>query len=163
MRIKKIFLFLAIFSSLEYPKISLAGGDSFYNAAASFVYSFPKLIINRTGPLCVYGYDQVVVAIEEKYINNIIMFKSVGDLQNFAQKNCKVLYVSKGDRGSKLAIATADKNNVASIGVYSDFMSDGGTVFLQAGRRNFELTIDQNKVKAYDIKFSPVVLGLVVR
>ncbi len=140
-----------------------AYNDAFYKGVANFVYGFPKMVKDGQGGLCVYGYDQVAVAIEEKY-KGVIFFKSENKLSaGFSKNICKVLYVSKNkDSATSLAIKLANQAQVVSIGIDDDFVDKGGMILVQMGRRSFELTIHHKNIKEFKTKFDPLVEGLVV-
>ncbi len=160
---KLIILFTMLCLLFKTQSVFAANDSSFYKAVASFVYNFPKMIKNRNGTLCVYGYDQVAIAIEEKYGGNVAFFKNDRDLDGFSAKNCKLLYVSKNrDKTLNQALATADKAKVVSISLDEHFIENGGTILIQMGRRNFELMMNHSKVKFYEIQFDPIVSNLLI-
>ncbi len=164
-QIKKLILILFfVFSlSLKPQDVLAANNASFYKSIASFVHNFPKMIKNRDGVLCVYGYDQVSVIIEEKYSNNTVFFKDDKDLNNLKNKNCKLLYISKNhDKALSQIMEAVNRFKVVSIGLDDHFIENGGTILVQIGRRNFELIMNYRKVKEYEIRFDPVVSNLLV-
>ncbi len=146
------------------PQSVIASGDSsFYKAAASFIYNFQKLIKNRDGSLCVYGYDQVAIVIEEKYKEGSIFLKSDQDLSALKNINCRLLYVSKNhDKTLNQSLASSNKYKVVSISLEDRFIENGGTILLQMGRRNFELTMNHKKIKDYGAQLDPIVSNLLI-
>ncbi len=160
---KKLILLIFLLTLTVRPIEVFAYSDAFYRAVASFVYGFPKMVKDEQGGLCVYGYDQVAVAIEEEY-KGVIFFKNEDNLTSgFSNSNCKVLYVSKNkDAPASLAIKLANKAKVVSMGIDDDFVEKGGMILVQMGRRSFELTIHHKNIKEFKTKFDPLVEGLVV-
>lgn len=140
-----------------------ASDSSFYKAVANFIYNFPKIIKSHTGNVCVYGYDQVTIAIEEKYKNNVFYFRSEKDLEGLVSNKCVLLYISKAqDKTIGKAIQAADKAKIISIGLEDHFIEDGGTILIQMGRRNFELMMNHPKVKLYETQFDPIISNLLI-
>ena len=161
---KKITIFIItiiIFFGLQWQDTRVNATD-FYNYAAEFVYKFPNMIKNKSGGLCVYGYDQVSVWLDDHYRGNVVFFKNNDDLKNFHNQNCKVLYVSKNIDKDYSAIEVANKYKVVSIGLDENFINNGGVILMQIGRRNFDLIANKNKIKLYDIKFDYMASHLLV-
>jgi len=160
-----VLLLLFVLCMVVKPQSVIASGDAnFYRAIASFVYNFQKLIKNRDdGNLCVYGYDQVAIVIEEKYGENTIFLKSDQDLSGLKNINCRLLYVSKNhDKTLSQSLGSADKYKVVSISLEDRFIENGGTILLQMGRRNFELMMNHQKIKEYGVQLDPIVSNLLI-
>jgi hypothetical protein len=159
-----VLLLLFVLCMFIKPQSVFASKDtSFYKAVASFVYNFQKLIKNRNGNLCVYGYDQVAIVIEEKYRDSTIFFKNSKDLDNLGNVNCKLFYISKNyDKTLNQSIETSDKHKVVSISLEDRFIENGGTILVQMGRRNFELMMNHKKIKEYGIQLDPVISNLLI-
>ena len=160
---KKLTFYIFVVMLLFNPQLSKAGADdNFYSYAAEFIYRLPNMIQNKTGNLCVFGYDQVSVLLEANHKDSIVFFKKNEDLKNFANSNCKILYISTNLDRDYSAIEVADKYKVISISLDDNFIDNGGLILMQMGRRNFNLITNKNKIKLYDIKFDYVVSGFVV-
>ncbi len=141
---------------------AFAYSDSFYRAVAGFIYSFPNMVSEKQDSFCAYGYDQVVVAIKEKY-GDVIFFENKDKfVSDFPKSHCKVLYISTGDRVDLEIIKLANQAKIVSISVDDDFIIKGGMVMVRAGRRSFELTINNKTAKEFEIKFNPLVESLLV-
>ena len=159
---KKLILFIFLLTLTVKP-VEVFASDSFYRAVASFVYGLPKLVENEQGGLCVYGYDQVVIAIEEKY-KDVIFFRNEDQLSTgFSKNSCKVIYISRNKyNNNTLAIKLANEAKVVSIGTDDNFVEKGGMILVQIGRRNVELIIHHKNIKEFKTKFDPLLEGLVV-
>lgn len=155
---------MLIICALIKPQSAFASGDtSFYKAMASFIYNLQKLIKNREGSLCIYGYDQVSIAIEEKFKSSSIFLKSSKELEVLDKNSCGLLYISKNnDKSLNQVFLIADKYKIVTVGLEDRFIDDGGIVLVQMGRRNFELVLNHKKIKEYAIQFDPIISNLLV-
>ena len=160
---KKLILFIFLLTLAAKPVEVFAKSDISYPALASFVYNFSKWVKDQQGGLCVYGYDQVVVAIEEKY-KDVILLKNEDQLSASASKHlCKVLYVSKNkETNLSSVIKIANENKIISMSIEDDFVERGGTILVQVGRRGFELIVHHKNIIEFKTKFDPIVTSLVV-
>lgn len=162
--IKKIILLLLLCLLGEIGNVakSYADDDINYRMLAGFVYSFPNLIQNHSGKVCVFGYDQMTVALADQD-KSIVSFNSEEDLVNLKKDNCAVLYIAR-DKSRSLRLLTkyTDPNQVVTVGLFDSFVDEGGIILIQMGRRNIELTVNHDKIKALGVKFDPLLSGLIV-
>ena len=158
---KKSFLIAIMLFSVLSPMRAIALDDTFYNEVAGFVYNFPDMVHNASsGKLCVYGYDQVALAIEEKYQNTILFKDDESFSGGFSKERCKVLYISK--KAPLKITAAANNEKIVSIGIGDYFVENGGMILVEIGRRSFELTVNHKNLKGFGVKLDPLAAGLIV-
>jgi hypothetical protein len=151
---------LFLLASMVFAKRLLAE-DLNYNMLAGFIRAVPNLIIdnNSQGKACFYGYDQLTVVIDEKY-DDVVEIK---ELSRSKVRNCEVLYVAKDkDRNLKDISKITDPLSIITVGLSDGFVDDGGVILLQVGRRSIELTTNHKKIKAFGVKFDPMLSGLII-
>lgn len=160
---KKLTLFIFLLTLAVKPVGVFAKNDYPYQALASFIYDFQTLVKDQKGRLCVYGYDQVVVAIEAKN-EDVIFLKNEDQLSvSLSQHLCKVLYVAKSkDNNLSSVITIANKAQIVSMSIEDDFVERGGMIAVQMGRRSFELNINHKNIEKFKTKFDPIVPSFVV-
>ena len=156
---KLVLITILLFFALNPAKV-IAADDVFYKAVAGFVRGFPDMVRDAPGKLCVYGYDQVAVEIEEKYQDTVLLKNEASFNAGFSKERCKVLYVSK--KAPPQVIATANAAKIVSIGVDDYFIENSGMVFVEMGRRNFELTVNHKNLRGFGVKLDPLAAGLIV-
>jgi len=156
-----LFITMMVFD-LRWQNVKADDGN-FYQNAAEFVYKFPATIKNKTGKLCLFGYDQVVFLLKSAHRGDIVIFKNGPDiLKSFESSKCKVLYIAKNTYDDSLAIEIANKHKIASISLDEGFIDKSGLILMQAGRRSFDLIVNKDNIKLYDIKFDYMASSLIV-
>lgn len=152
-----IYLLLYSFNAFSYDDNI---DNTVHGHAATFIVKFSNLILNKNGlnkqgNICVYGYDQTSLLLQEQHKAKITLLS-----KNL--NNCKILYVSKNiDRYDEI-INFADRHKIVTIGFDDNFLDNGGILLMQIGRRNFELLLNKNKSKLYEVKFDPTVSSLLI-
>jgi hypothetical protein len=123
----------------------------------------PRMLGIESRNICVYGYDQVAVSLKEKY-EEIVFFRNNEDLlkADFASQKCQVFYISQNKNAEFEAIKLANASNVISVSIDENFIEKSGTILVQMGRRNFELSVNHAAMKRLNIKLDPVLEGLVI-
>lgn len=151
------FAILTITSLFSSPLAFARDDES--KAIAKFIYGLPKFISDKKGNLCAYGYDQMIAEFKEKF-KDVIFLKSDNDLKerNLLAKNCSVIYVGMNRYSS---IQYLSKSRIVSVGTDESFISKGGMMIVQMGRRSFELTVNYSAVKELKIEFDPLIEGLI--
>lgn len=134
--------------------------DDENKAIAKFIYGLPKFVGDKKGNLCAYGYDQTIAEFKENF-KDITFLKNDDDLSagRLAQKNCSVVYVGMNRYTS---IKYLSNSRVVSVGTDESFISKGGMMVVQMGRRSFELIVNYGAIKELQIKFDPLIEGLIV-
>lgn len=126
---------------------------------ATFIYGVATSIQSgNPGEICVFGYDEIAAAISVKSKNNI-------NLERNPEKytSCHAVYVAKDK--SKVLRSYVEKFNrkkIITVGVLENFNENGGMVFIQIGRRNFEITVNAKEIRDAGIKLPPTVLEFVI-
>lgn len=126
---------------------------------ATFIYGVTTSIQSgNPGEICVFGYDEIAAAISVKSKNNINL-----DRNPEKYTSCHAVYVAKDK--SKVLRNYVEKFNhkkIITVGVLENFNENGGMIFIQIGRRNFEITVNAKQIKEAGIKLPPTVLEFVI-
>jgi hypothetical protein len=128
-------------------------------AYASFIKDlFGSTQTKKEGMFCGFGSDEVFSVIAENNENFI-------DLNRDPTKyeSCKAIYVARGkEKGLRVEIEKFNKNKIMTIGTFDDFTEIGGMIQVQIGRRNFELILNLNELKAAGVRLNALANSLVV-
>lgn len=110
------------------------------------------------GSVCVLGSDEIVNAMALKNKNLI-------NLEQDSNKYsvCKGVYVAQDkEKFLRNNISKFNRKKIVTISVLENFNENGGMVYVQMGRRNFELTVNSREIKEAGIKLSPATLDLII-
>ncbi len=164
-KIKSAFVCLAFVSLLCYAQFSAARQSSISVAFANFI----KNVYNNTETtargekLCVFGSDdislQIFLLVDEKMIRVIR-----DDFDRTADyKNCRIIYVAKSQQKNvKYSMNILNKSSALTIATFATFVNDGGMVYVEVGRRNFELTVNNEVFRESKVKIDSSIIGLIV-
>ena len=156
---------LVLFLSLLPTARQAFADDADDKVLANFVYAVPHLarVESNSGnnKICFYGYDQLTVSLTDQH-HDAINITSV-ESGRLLGAGCGVLYVARDkDRLMKEISKVTDQIKIITVGLSDDFVDNGGVLSLQMGRRSVEVTTNRAKVKAFGIKFDPMMVNLVV-
>ncbi len=54
------------------------------------------------------------------------------------------------------------KSRALTIAVFPNFVNDNGMVYVEVGRRNFELTVSNEIFREFKVKIDSSIIGLIV-
>jgi len=151
-------LFVNMQSSFAYYDPELA------KAFASFIETMTVSVhsANKGAAICIYGSDDITVRLQSGSKNVITLEHEVTSKKNRYQ-DCKIIYVAKdNEKFAKSFIATFNKSGALTIAAFDSFVNDGGMVFIDLGRRDFELTINVGTFKASGIKLDSAIAALII-
>jgi hypothetical protein len=126
--------------------------------------SFIKDIVSSTkivkkGKFCVFGSDEVAKAL--MYQNPQII--KIGDEGKRSYDKCNSIYISQGmERGLRIELDKLIKKKILTIAIFDGFTNMGGMIQVQLGRRNFELTVNSNLLKAASVKLDVLATNLII-
>ena len=150
----------AVFIFATFSKSSIAAEASFYEALAQFVrviYENAETS-NKGDKICIYGSDNVSINIVG---GDIVVLEDSNDKNK--NKKCRIIYVAKDkERLVKSFIDNLNKSGALTVATFSNFVNDGGMVFVDIGRRNFELTVNIPSFKASGVKLDSAITGLII-
>jgi hypothetical protein len=149
-----------MFSSINLKKANAR--DDIEVTLAEFVYNIPALTssINRT--LCAYGYDHLTVILDERH-GDLFYIKDKKQLAQIKKESCNVLYVAKDkERLMTNIVKVTNANQIITVGIFDNFVDEGGLILTQMGRRNLEVTINHKKIKAFGVKLNPMLSNLII-
>ena len=120
---------------------------------------------NKANSICIYGSDDIsaqIVATNDRI--NIITFNDNG--KSFNTKDCRIIYIAKSkEKFVKFFIsnlAQSPNGSALTIAVFDSFISNGGTMFIDVGRRGFEPIINLKVFKASGIRLDSSITNLIV-
>lgn len=129
---------------------------------AEFIYNMPALTMSNNHTLCVYGYDYLTVILDERH-GDLFYIKDKKQLAQITKADCNVLYVAKDKERFMIDISKiGNDNQIITVGVFDNFVEEGGIILTQMGRRNLEATVNHKKIKAFGVKFNPMLSNLII-
>lgn len=161
--LSKITLIIAIIfycSFLLPTKILYAYYDADNKAMIDFVYNLQALIIeNNEAGLCVYGYDDIVASLIERYKDiKVIDSSNIKNAKHF----CKLIYIGEDrEKYIKSFIWELNKQKIVTISFIENFLEYDGMIYMKIGRRRIELLLNHQLVKDLNIKFNPIIFNII--
>src|SRR5690606_28944467 len=140
-------------------------GNSFFssNAVRDFIYNFQEFVASKKkGVLCLYGYDEVIVNIRERYKDKNILDVENDKIENLGD-DCKIVYISRNKgQHAQSVIDKLNKQDVMSISFVENFIEYGGTIYMTPVRRGIGLVLNYEKIKDLKIQINPVLYNIVI-
>ena len=140
-----------------------AADRSFDEALAQFlmggVYTNTETT-TKADKFCLYGSDGITIHIVSD--NNIVILdENNGNKEKY--KKCRLIYVAKNkEKLVKSFIDNMNNSGALTIATFANFVSDGGMLFVDVGRRNFELTVNTASFKKSGVKLDSSIVGLII-
>ncbi len=158
--LKLLFVMSVFLSFLTRPAMSADRG--FDEALAQFlegVYLNTETVTN-SDKFCLYGSDGITIYLLGK--NDTVVLDDVsGDKSKY--KKCRIIYVAKNkEKLVKSFVESMNKSGALTISTFPNFVSDGGMLFVDVGRRNFELTVNVMSFKKSGVKIDSSITGLII-
>lgn len=117
---------------------------------------------NKGSHLCVYGNDDVSSRIEAKNVSMVFLDDNVHSKNN-RYKECRIIYVAKDkEKFVKSFIDVFNKSGALTLAVFDSFVNNGGMLFIDLGRRDFELVVNAKAFKASGIRLDSAFTGLII-
>lgn len=117
---------------------------------------------NKGTDLCVYGNDDVSSRIDVKNVSLVFLDDNIGSRKNH-YKECRLIYVARDkEKFVKSFIDVLNRSGALTLAVFDSFVNDGGMLFIDLGRRDFELTVNAKAFKASGIKLDSAFTGLII-
>lgn len=162
---KHISFFLATILSVILFAKSFANEAQYYTAFARFI----KLIYqntesaNMSDKFCVFGYDDVSIRFSSIIDKKQLIFLPEDLDENKSYSQCRVIYYAKSKmRVTKYSMNILNKSKSLTVAIFNDFVSDGGMIFVDVGRRNFELIVNSDIFKKSKVRLDSSITGLIV-
>lgn len=155
-RISLFALILAVpQKSFAYDEMSKAFGDfieALYNSTQT---------TNRENLICLYGSDDVASYLVFK--EKIKVIKEDDQLTVKSIANCRVIYVAKSrERFVKSFVGAFNQSGAINVATFESFVDNGGMIFIDLGRRDFELTVNAKAFKASGAKLDSAIAALII-
>ena len=165
-RLKKIIsiaiapLLLIRFAMLE----ALAYDPEVSQAFASFIETMYLGVqtVNKSSSICIYGSDDISLRIQSQGRDVIFLDTDIASKKNY-YGSCRIIYVAKdNEKFVKSFIGTFNRSGALTVAVFDSFVNDGGMVFVDLGRRDFELTVNSQAFKKSGAKLDSSISALII-
>lgn len=141
-------------------------GDSYKNRAfAGFIkhiYSNVQTVKNGSD-LCIFGNDEISLQLKSLDDNKSVVY--IGDEidSKKSYNKCRVIYIAKNkEKESKYSVNFFNDRGSLTIAIFPGFVTDGGMMSIDIGRRNFELFINDVAIKKSGVKINSSIAALIV-
>lgn len=145
-------------------KNSKAFDGEYSKAFADFIqvlYNNTQTVNGKANNLCVFGDDDISSQLLAKG-KNIIDVNNANP-KRIREKECRVIYIAKNkERFVKAFIDDFNKGGAATVATFESFTNNGGMIFVDVGRRDFELTVNVSVLKKSGVKLDSSITGLIV-
>ncbi len=162
MKIIKIIILALI---LQLAPIKAKAGDlELAQAFASFIntVSIAAQTSNKGSLICLYGEDEIAVRLRSSIPNVTILDMNIASKRN-NYRNCKLIYVAKNtEKSVKSFIGVLNKSQALTVSAFESFVDDGGMIFIGLGRRDFELTVNEQNFKASGVRLDSSITALFI-
>ena len=103
---------------------------------------------SKQGRVCFFGSDEISKILINNFPNPINL-----DRDPSKYESCKITYIALDkEKGFRQEINKFNQSKILTIAIFDGFTEKGGTIKVQMGRRDFELTINSEFVKASGVK-----------
>lgn len=134
-----------------------SGLDAAFADFINLVYANSKSP-EKQDHMCIFGYDSVSSILESQAKKKIVLEEGK---KNFSK--CRVIYVAKNkSRYVRTFIDDMNASGALTIALFDSFVNDGGMLFIDIGRRNFELTVNSQTLKSSEVKIDSSITGLII-
>lgn len=140
---------------------ALAAEGEFAQVFAEFINNLyvNTQTVTKASTMCIYGDDDVAIRINTIFKNAIV----IEDGNKRIYKECRVIYVAKNkERLVKAFIANLNQSSALTVSTFESFVGNGGMMFIDTGRRDFELTINSQTFKASGVKLDSSIMALII-
>ena len=120
--------------------------------------------VNNGNHLCIFGVDEI--SLQLRSVVKREWLKNIGEEvdPNSDYNECRVIYIAKNkEKNAKHSVQFFNDKGALTIATFSGFVADGGMMNVSVGRRNFELTANEMKIKKSGVKIDPSIISLIVR
>lgn len=111
---------------------------------------------------CIFGSDEISFRLKS-IVNKD--FEDLGEEINKSRNysNCKVIYIAKSkEKEARYSVEYFNKVGSLTIAVFPNFISDGGMMSVDIGRRNFEILINDVALKEFGVRIDSSIAALIV-
>ncbi len=115
--------------------------------------------VTKASSMCVYGDDDVSIRIATVFKNAI----TIEDGSKKIYRECRIIYVARNkERFVKSFIANLNQSSALTVATFESFSGNGGMMFIDVGRRDFELTVNSQTFKASGVKLDSSIMALII-
>ncbi len=143
---------------------ALAFDHEFSHAFASFIETMYMSVqtTNKASLICVYGNDDISLRFQSRTKLVVFLDSDIASKKN-RYNDCRIIYVAKdNEKFVKSFIGTLNRSGALTVATFDSFTNDGGMVFIDLGRRDFELTINTQAFKGSGAKLDSAITALII-
>ncbi len=136
--------------------------DDVAKAMAEFIEALVQntQTVNRGNSLCIFGSDDISSYLLATEKNALTLEEDVNKKQ--AHKSCRIIYVAKNkEKFVRSFISILNQSGAPTVAVFESFVNNGGMIFIDIGRRDFELTLNLPALKASGAKLDSSITSLI--
>lgn len=116
--------------------------------------------VSEANGLCVFGKDEVAEALLGRDKKALAVNISLSP-QNKIYSKCKLVYFARNQANHHRAfdpdVQILNKAGIATVSLVDNFDKNGGTFYIRAGRRNFEIFANYRALKRLRVKPTPTL------
>lgn len=117
---------------------------------------------NKGTSICIYGNDDISLRFQSHTKSVVFLDPDVGSKKN-RYNECRIIYVAKdNEKFVKSFIGTFNRSGALTVATFDSFTNDGGAVFIDIGRRDFELTLNTYAFKGSGAKLDSSITALII-
>ncbi len=165
--LKKIIQILSISTLLAHLvafKAIAAHDPEVSQAFASFIETMHASVqtVNKSSSICIYGSDDISLRMQSQNKLVVILDVNTASKKNYYGE-CRIIYVAKdSEKFVKSFIETLNRSGALTVAAFDSFVNDGGMVFIDLGRRDFELTVNSQAFKKSGVKLDSAITALII-
>ncbi len=154
----RIFLMIALMAAPQ----KVFAFDETAKAFADFIEALyiSTQTANKEPSICIFGSDDISTYLSTKEKSKIIPEDaSISKSAN----GCRVVYIAKSkEKLVKSFIGAFNQSKTVTIANFDSFVNNGGMIFVDLGRRDFELTVNFKTFKASGARLDSAIAALII-
>ena len=162
-QIIKVFTVALICSHFAASK-ALALDPEISQAFASFIEIMHASVqtTNKGSMICIYGNDDISLRFKSRTKLVAFLDADITSKKNH-YSNCRIIYVAKdNEKFIKSFIEIFNRSGALTVATFDSFTNDGGMVFIDLGRKDFELTLNTQAFKGSGAKLDSSITALII-
>lgn len=118
--------------------------------------------VNKGSSICVYGNDDISLRLQSQEKTIVTLDSNIVSKKN-RYSDCRIIYVAKdSEKFVKSFIETFNRSGALTVAAFGSFTNDGGMVFVDLGRRDFELIVNSQAFKGSGAKLDSSITALII-
>jgi YfiR/HmsC-like len=162
---KQIQIFAVVLIGLHFATSkALAFDAELSQAFASFIETMYMSVqtTSKGSSICVYGNDDISLRFQSRTKLVVFLETDITSKKNHYSE-CRIIYVARdSEKFVKSFISTFNRSGALTVATFDSFTNDGGMVFIDLGRRDFELTLNTQAFKGSGAKLDSSITALII-